>query len=218
MKTFKEFTQLDEEQLDELSKKTLTSYMGAARKQVAHAKGVYGLRHKGLAAGKTHSEWDPERKSSSDKRLKGIGQAYIKTLSKEEFESLDEAKASAITGTRKIASFDGDHGHTAVVRHSKEYNEYQVHHYKDGKHIGAENISYHDTKADAIENAKHEVGLNESDDHDDDEDGKVDCHVCYGTGEGRGDGSACPNCRGSGRVFKQVDPYKQKTAWTPKKK
>jgi len=134
-------------------------------------------------------------------------------------EQLDEAKASAITGTRKIASFDGDHGHTAVVRHSKEYNEYQVHHYKDGKHIGDANISYHDTKADAVQNAKYEVGLNESDDGDDEhEDGKVDCRVCYGTGEGRGDGSACPNCRGSGRVFRQVDPYKQKAAWASNKK
>ena len=104
-------------------------------------------------------------------------------ISFKEFSTLDEAKASAITGTRKIASFDGDNGHTAVVRHSKEYNEYQVHHYKDGKHIGAANISYHDTKADAIQNAKYEVGLNES-----------------------------------GRVFRQVDPYNQKTARVPNKK
>ena len=128
-----------------------------------------------------------------------------------EFSQLDEAKASAITGTRKIASFDGDHGHTAVVRHSKEYNEYQVHHYKDGKHVGDKSISYHDTKADAVQNAKFEVGLSESDE------GKVDCRACDGTGEGRGSGSSCENCRGSGRVYRPVDQNKQ-PSWYSKKK
>lgn len=129
----------------------------------------------------------------------------------ESVEELDEAKASAITGTRKIASFDGDHGHTAVVRHSKEYNEYQVHHYKDGKHVGDKSISYHDTKADAVQNAKFEVGLSESDE------GKVDCRACDGTGEGRGSGSSCENCRGSGRVYRPVDQNKQ-PSWYSKKK
>jgi hypothetical protein len=69
-------------------------------------------------------------------------------------------KPSPITGTRKIASYEGDHGHTAEVRHSREYNEYQVHHYKNGVHQGEGPISYHgDDKEEAHDNAKYEVGM-----------------------------------------------------------
>ena len=90
------------------------------------------------------------------KKIKGA------TVVREEVE-LDEArKPSPITGTRKIASFEGDHGHTAEVRYHPDWNEYQVHHYKDGKHLGEKNVSYHgDDKQDAIDTAKHEVGINE---------------------------------------------------------
>lgn len=80
----------------------------------------------------------------------------------ESVEELDEAKAkSLITGTRKIASF-GDHAHTAEVRHNKEFNEYEVHHYKNGVHQGEGPMTFHgDDKDLAIQNAKAEVGLHE---------------------------------------------------------
>ncbi|CAB4222759.1 hypothetical protein UFOVP1655_218 [uncultured Caudovirales phage] len=79
---------------------------------------------------------------------------------KEEYALEEGRKPSPITGTRKIASYEGDHGHTAEVRHSREYNEYQVHHYKNGVHQGEGPISYHgDDKEEAHDNAKYEVGM-----------------------------------------------------------
>jgi hypothetical protein len=49
---------------------------------------------------------------------------------------------SPIKGTRKVASY-GDHEHTSEVRYSPEWQEYQVHHYKLGKHLGEGPVSYH---------------------------------------------------------------------------
>lgn len=70
-------------------------------------------------------------------------------------ENLNE---SLISGTRKIATFEGKDGHTAEVRHNKEWEEYQVHHYHNGKHLGEGPISYHgDDKEDAVDTAKHAV-------------------------------------------------------------
>ena len=81
----------------------------------------------------------------------------------ESVEELDEGrKPSLVTGTRKVASF-GDHAHTAEVRHNKEFNEYEVHHYKHGKHQGEGPMSFHgDDKEEAISQAKFEVGLHEA--------------------------------------------------------
>ena len=64
---------------------------------------------------------------------------------------------SPIKGTRKVASY-GDHEHTSEVRYSPEWQEYQVHHYKLGKHLGEGPVSYHyDDKEDAHDTAKHFV-------------------------------------------------------------
>lgn len=70
-------------------------------------------------------------------------------------------KATPITGTKKVARFDGDFGASAEVRFSPEHDEYQVHFYKDGKHLGEKSVYYAFDKQDAIETAKHEVGLGE---------------------------------------------------------
>jgi hypothetical protein len=81
---------------------------------------------------------------------------------KEEAEHIVEREESPTKGTRKIASY-GDHAHTAEVRYNPEYQEYQVHHYKAGKHQGEGPVSYHyDDKADAHSTAKHSVGIKES--------------------------------------------------------
>jgi hypothetical protein len=61
---------------------------------------------------------------------------------------------SPTLGTRLIKKF-GDEAHRAEVRHSKEWDEYQVHHYEDGKHMGEGPVSYHgDDKEDAMDTAK----------------------------------------------------------------
>jgi hypothetical protein len=80
---------------------------------------------------------------------------------KEEVEQLVEREESPTKGTRKVASY-GNHEHTAEVRYNPEYQEYQVHHYKAGKHQGEGPVSYHyDDKADAHSTAKHSVGIKE---------------------------------------------------------
>jgi len=78
----------------------------------------------------------------------------------EESVELDEAKVSPTRGTRKIAAYHGEGGHTAEVRYSPEWKEYQVHHYKNGIHQGEGPISYHGhDKEDAHSTAKYECGI-----------------------------------------------------------
>lgn len=76
---------------------------------------------------------------------------------KEEVEVVEAKAESPIKGTRLISKHEGKDGHHAEVRHNSEYNEFQVHHYENGKHMGEGPVSYHDTKADAKETAEYEV-------------------------------------------------------------
>lgn len=67
------------------------------------------------------------------------------------------SEESPVTGTRKVATF-GDHPNRAEVRYNRDYEEYSVHHYKDGKHMGEGPVSYHGSdKDDAMNTAKHEA-------------------------------------------------------------
>lgn len=64
---------------------------------------------------------------------------------------------SPIKGTRKVASY-GDEAHTVQVRFDPDWEDYQVHHYKHGKHQGEGPVSYHGMdKEDAHDTAKHFV-------------------------------------------------------------
>ena len=61
---------------------------------------------------------------------------------------------SPTLGTRLIKKF-GDDPHRSEVRHNKEWEEYQVHHYENGKHMGEAPVSYHGSdKEDAFDTAK----------------------------------------------------------------
>ena len=72
----------------------------------------------------------------------------VKARMGEELE-LDEAK-------KLIHAFT--HGdHTAKVYRDAEYNEYQVHHFKNGKHMGEGPVSFHDHKDDAMGTAAAEA-------------------------------------------------------------
>src|SRR5690554_2585279 len=64
---------------------------------------------------------------------------------------------SPITGTRLVSKHEGKDGHHAEVRHNKEWDEYQVHHYHNGKHLGEGPVSFHDEKSDATDTAKYET-------------------------------------------------------------
>ena len=77
-------------------------------------------------------------------------------------DKIDEAKAqSPIAGTRLVSKHQGEDGHHAEVRYSPDYEEYQVHHYKNGKHMGEGPVSYHgggrEGREDATDTAKHET-------------------------------------------------------------
>lgn len=47
--------------------------------------------------------------------------------------------------------------HHAKVYHNKDWDEYQTHFYKKGRHMGEGPIGYHDNKEDAIEHAGYGV-------------------------------------------------------------
>ena len=84
-----------------------------------------------------------------------------RTPKNEEVE-IDEAKAkSPIAGTRLISKHEGQGGHHAEVRFSPDWNEYSVHHYSNGKHMGEGPVSYHgegkEGREDATNTAEHEV-------------------------------------------------------------
>ena len=78
---------------------------------------------------------------------------YMSDYLKEE----SELNESLITGTKKISTHEAGK-HKAEVIHNSEYNEFQVHYYKDGKHRGEGPVSYHENdRADATASAKREI-------------------------------------------------------------
>lgn len=94
------------------------------------------------------------------KYIKGTPEHKANKESKKKFKTeeaeLDEA-TSPTAGTRLVKKY-GEDAHRAEVRYNPDYQEYQVHHYKDGKHMGEGPVSYHgDDKQDAHDTAKSEV-------------------------------------------------------------
>jgi len=93
------------------------------------------------------------RKVSQDAMRKDYERSSKLGLSTEEVE-LDEA---SLTAGKRLISKHGEGSHTARVYKDTEYNEYQVHHYKDGKHMGEGPVSYHNDKEDAEATAKQSI-------------------------------------------------------------
>lgn len=79
----------------------------------------------------------------------------------EEVEVVEAKAESPIAGTRLISKHEGKDGHHAEVRFNKDYDDYQVHHYNNGKHMGEGPVSYHgggkEGREDATETAEYEV-------------------------------------------------------------
>jgi hypothetical protein len=101
-------------------------------------------------------------KNLSDDQLKQSAHRASKLVKKpglngDVYKPVKEAKEdSPITGTRKIKDVQGSDGYVHQVRYNPEYEEYQVHHYKDGKHLGEGPVSYHgDDKQEAIDTANY---------------------------------------------------------------
>ena len=133
----------DVEQVDEISRKTLGSYVRkASDKAREHA--FYG----GIALTKGKLGQSDYHAKKEEKRDRGIYKATDR-LQKE--EALDEAK-------KLISKHGEDQPISAKVYKDTEWNEYQVHYFKNGKHMGEGPVSYHgDDKEDAQNTANHEV-------------------------------------------------------------
>jgi hypothetical protein len=75
----------------------------------------------------------------------------------EEADIVEAKKESPIAGTRLISKHEGKNGHHAEVRRygakSDPDNEYQVHHYENGKHMGEGPVSYHGSGDEGLEDA-----------------------------------------------------------------
>lgn len=96
---------------------------------------------------------DPKRAE----RVKYIQDVAAKYKAKPEVK--EEREPSPVAGTRLISKHEGPNGRHAEVRYSRDWEEYSVHHYKDGKHMGEGPVSYHgggkEGKEDATNTAKH---------------------------------------------------------------
>lgn len=130
----------DVEQVDEISKGTLGSYISKSADK-AREHGFYG----GVAFTKGKLGQSDYHAKKELKRTTGINKA-LGRLTKE--EALDEAK-------KLISKHGEDQPISAKVYKDTEWNEYQVHFFKDGKHMGEGPVSYHDDKEDAQNTADH---------------------------------------------------------------
>lgn len=125
------------EELDELSKSTLSGYLQKASGDVQTKTKKAG----GEALGN----------KKIDSRLSGMGKASER-LAKEEVNEARED--SPIKGTVKKHTYEQG-AHKVEVRYDPEWDDYQVHPYKNGKHMGEGPVSYHGgDKEDAHETAK----------------------------------------------------------------
>lgn len=158
----------ESDQVDEVSLKAVGKALKTAAKTAPYIPAAVGVAtgmhmSNELDKQKAHKEPTKLVKAAAKSDAKTVDLKNPKLVKPTKVAKVGEAKAaSPITGTRKITSFVGDHGHTAEVRFSPEYSEYQVHHYKDGKHVGEKSVSYHGDKQDAIDTAKFETGVAEA--------------------------------------------------------
>ena len=105
-----------------------------------------------------HVGYDENEASGDKKQWESVDHTPAKAITGKLLECIQSVMESPVTGTRKVQSFDGKDGHRAEVRFNSEFDEYSVHHYKNGKHLGEGPVSYHgDDKEDAIGTAKHEA-------------------------------------------------------------
>ena len=88
-----------------------------------------------------------------------------KTLGEETIYTTQIHEAESLTKGMKLVSKHGEGTHTAKVYYHPDWEEHQVHYYKDGKHMGEGPVSYHsgngkkEDKKEAQESAEHGVKL-----------------------------------------------------------
>lgn len=147
--TLKKLNKEEFEQIDEVSKKQKIVSKTSLIKM--HPNGVGMETEEGWA--------NPKIKEETMKSYKQfISQLDEVTFIKKD-ENEIEINEGVVTGTRKVKDGTFEHGtHKAEVRYSPEWQEYQVHHYKNGKHRGEGPVSYHGSdKEDAMDTAKYHI-------------------------------------------------------------
>jgi hypothetical protein len=97
----------------------------------------------------------PGETTGHDSKKTSTGTVYTKKAPKKPVEESIEQVDEAMRIVSKHGVGTGEHH--AVVKRDPEWNEYQVHFYKGGKHMGEGPVSHHDDKADAQSTADTEV-------------------------------------------------------------
>lgn len=125
------------------------------RNRIADNKGHdYGIEY---GDGDDSSERHAMRKTNL-RTFKVAGRAK---LAKEDVDLEEAKKESPIAGTRLVSKHEGKDGHHAEVRYNRDWQEYSVHHYHNGKHMGEGPVSYHgdgrEGREDATDTAEHAV-------------------------------------------------------------
>jgi len=92
------------------------------------------LRKHGFVRSQDKADLERQMGASRSSLMKAIGEEY----------ELEEAK-SLTAGMKLISTHksESDDGREAKVYHDHEWDDYQVHHYKNGKHLGEGPVSYH---------------------------------------------------------------------------
>jgi hypothetical protein len=142
-----ESEQVDEGDKTTLRKKLTNRIYGDEKSVTAHVKrnNLVDYRKDRNDTTKSMVQKGVHRMSSDDVKN------HLKRHTREEVEHIDEALRTVSTHGK------GEGQHHAVVKRDVEWNEYQVHYFKDGKHMGEGPVSHHDDKADAQSTADHEV-------------------------------------------------------------
>ncbi len=99
--------------------------------------------------GKPSTKYTKEHEAKSD--AERINSRYpnkkveIKQEMREDVEHLSEGPRgdNPTAGTRLVSKHEGKDGYQTQVRYNPDWQEYQVHHYHNGKHLGEGPVSYH---------------------------------------------------------------------------
>lgn len=160
----KEHTELSEEQLDEILKKGdpaskwIKDFISSDNPKFKDKTRKERMQ---MALGAYYAAQRNEERQEME--LQAISEMIARVRARLFSEQAGEIYEESLTAGKKLISKHGSGEHTAKVYKDTEYDEYQVHFYKNGKHMGEGPVSYHDDKEDAQATAAHALKkMNES--------------------------------------------------------
>lgn len=160
----KEDTELSEEQLDEILKKGdpaskwIKDFISSDNPKFKDKTRKERMQ---MALGAYYAAQRNEERREME--LRAISEMISRVRARLFSEQAGEIYEESLTAGKRLISKHGSGEHTAKVYKDTEYDEYQVHFYKNGKHMGEGPVSYHDDKEDAQATAAHALKkMNES--------------------------------------------------------